>query len=66
MYYIWSIEHNAWWGKNNCGYQTSITEAGLYDEDTANGIIEEANMFGHFNECMIPEMSIKLSELSSL
>ena len=36
MYLIWSFEHNAWWGPNERGYTTTISEAGRY---TAGGAI---------------------------
>ena len=29
-FYIWSIEHNAWWKKNSWGYTTKIDEAETY------------------------------------
>lgn len=49
---IWSIEHNAYWKPNRCGYTKKIEEAGDYpltealsicaNAGTTNGIPNEA------------------------
>lgn len=58
---IWSIEHNAWWGPNACGYTPSQTEAGRYTYEEALGIVASANMYRLCvkrnvspNEAMVP------------
>lgn len=30
LWLVWSHEHGAWWGANNCGYYTCIESAGRY------------------------------------
>ena len=40
---IWSNEHDAWWGPNECGYTAVKSRAGLYDLETAARIVTRAN-----------------------
>ena len=54
-YYIWSIEHNAWWRSDREGYTPHLFLAGLYGQEEAAAIVESANEHGTFNECMIPK-----------
>jgi hypothetical protein len=42
-YFVWSIEHNAWWKPNSSGYCTSWTTAGRYSIDEAFNICARAN-----------------------
>ena len=51
-YYIWSVEHHAWWKANKRGYTTEINHAGMYDKKEAEEICHDANMFG-INEKMV-------------
>ena len=53
VYLIWSIEHQAWWGPDHCGYTRDRAAAGHYTHDEANDILEDANVNG-VNECLIP------------
>ena len=41
-YYIWSNEHNSWWGVNQRGY-TILDLAGLYSLEEAAKICNGAN-----------------------
>jgi hypothetical protein len=43
MYYIWSNEHNAWWGKNCRGYTSQIELAGTYTFEQALATCNGAN-----------------------
>lgn len=56
-YYIWSVEHNAWWRSDHCGYTKELDNAGLYDIDEARKIVHNANRYLEkgVNEVMIPE-----------
>lgn len=56
-YLIWSIEHNAWWAPNECGYVHSAAEAGIYALDVAQGIVREANLV-EVKEAMVPERCV--------
>jgi hypothetical protein len=40
---VWSIEHNAWWGPNHCGYTPDRDRAGRYSVDQAREICRNAN-----------------------
>jgi hypothetical protein len=42
IYFIWSNEHNAWWGPNECGYSKGLTGAGEYTRDEAITICRRA------------------------
>ena len=42
---IWSIEHKAWWRENSRGYTSDQEDAGLYDLEVAEGIVENANSY---------------------
>lgn len=53
QYLIWSFEHNAWWGWGRRGYVHKIGAAGLYTQDEAIEICEDANLAG-LNEAMVP------------
>ena len=58
MYFIWSIEHNAWWKPQSLGYTRNIREAGMYEEAQAKQIVKMANRGDSFNECMIPAYAV--------
>lgn len=49
-WYIWSIEHSAWWRASHNGYTEDFAEAGLYTYEEALKIVKGANMFGAKNE----------------
>lgn len=55
MYYIWSIEHGAWWKPQEHGYTKIKSEAGLYYREEAIRICESANCYTSDvpNEAMI-------------
>ncbi len=36
---IWSFEHDAWWGPDECGYVDDLARAGRYDSATAGRIV---------------------------
>lgn len=38
LYYIWSLEHEAWWRPERNGYTTDVNEAGLYTREQAADI----------------------------
>lgn len=52
MYLIWSYEHDGWWKENSTGYTDDVEQAGLYTEEQASQICNEANLFGKVNEVM--------------
>lgn len=35
---IWSIEHNAWWRPDECGYTKRNDQAGVYSQEDAERI----------------------------
>ena len=41
---IWSNEHRAWWAPNRIGYTTNLSKAGVYSEDAAASICEQATL----------------------
>lgn len=45
MYYIWSFEHQAWWGHERRGYSYSLDNAGLYNASEAGEIVTRS-IFG--------------------
>jgi hypothetical protein len=45
QFYIWSIEHNAWWKPNRFGYTKKLFEAGKYSYREAVEICRDANYF---------------------
>lgn len=49
-WFVWSFEHNAWWGPNRGGYYTEVRAAGLYTEKEAMEIVRSANRGGERNE----------------
>lgn len=51
---IWSEEHGRWWGPGECGYTSSIREAGRYYAHAAERICQAANYGGTFHEIAIP------------
>jgi hypothetical protein len=54
---IWSMEHNAWWCADHCGYSTSILLAGLYTKAAADEVV--AGSRGR-NERAVPIDSVYL------
>jgi hypothetical protein len=38
-YFVWSMEHDAWWRPNHCGYTNSLFDAGLYTKAQADEIV---------------------------
>jgi len=43
LWYIWSIEHTAWWCPKSKGYTGNIEGAGLYSYKEACEIVHGAN-----------------------
>lgn len=41
-YYIWSNEHEAWWGPGRMGYVKGLRGAGRYSRDEALAICRDA------------------------
>jgi hypothetical protein len=52
-YLIWSFEHNAWWGLDECGYIENIAKAGRYSLAAAERICLAANT-GGIDEAIVP------------
>jgi hypothetical protein len=52
-YFIWSVEHNAWWRPNHNGYCASWSQAGRYSKDEAFRISARAN-WSSLNEVPVP------------
>ena len=52
-FYIWSVEHNQWWGVQACGYVKDITRAGRYPRAKAIEICQQAN-FNGIDEIPVP------------
>ena len=42
LYLIWSFEHNAFWAANRDGYTRDAGRAGMYRQDIAVQIVEQA------------------------
>jgi hypothetical protein len=59
---IWSIEHNAWWRPDECGYCEKVTDAGRYSRARATAIVRQANIVA-CHECMIPVTAVTLDPL---
>lgn len=53
QYLIWSFEHSAWWGWSRRGYVQEIGAAGIYSQEEAEEICNDANLTG-LNEAMVP------------
>ena len=55
MFYVWSMEHGAWWRPNHCGYTQNKSEAGKYSYAEACKIVHGANQYqgDRPNEAMI-------------
>lgn len=53
-YYIWSIEHGAWWKADSSGYTASYPMAGIYSKKEAFEISARANWCA-LNEVPVPE-----------
>lgn len=53
MFAIWSNERKAWWRQNRHGYTRDPEEAGLFSEETAQEICNEANLI-EIEEVMVP------------
>lgn len=60
MFYIWSNEHNAWWRPGRMGYTTNKQNAGIYNSEEAEKILEQANVM--CNEDNLNEIKIPVSE----
>jgi hypothetical protein len=45
FYYIWSHEHQGWWGYNRMGYVTDIRKAGIYSYEEACDIVLQGNKY---------------------
>jgi hypothetical protein len=60
-FYIWSREHQAWWGPNRYGYTRDLAGAGRYSDTETQEIIGEANLVG-FQECAMPASVIDQME----
>ena len=43
--YVWSPEHNSWWGVNRMGYASNVKDAGLYTRYEAKTITKEGNKY---------------------
>lgn len=56
QFYIWSLEHDAWWGPNQSGYVQDKSNAGIYTEQVALEIVIGANKYlpNRPNEAMVP------------
>jgi hypothetical protein len=61
-YFIWSIEHGAWWRPNWCGYTPTVKLAGLYSRAEGDEILARANRID-VNECLVPEAAVDVTEL---
>lgn len=53
-YLIWSLEKQAWWKPNRTGYTKRYEEAGIYNNENADHILE------HANHAKIEEVAIPL------
>lgn len=42
-FWIWNTERNAWWAPECHGYTNKIEEAGIYSEEKAREICDQAN-----------------------
>ena len=56
MYYIWSIEHDAWWMPGSHGYTKVSANAGKYTESEAIKLVTQANIVSVSvpNEALVP------------
>lgn len=60
-FYIWSFEHDAWWGLNCMGYVKDWKKAGQYSLESATDICECANAHG-LQEAMVPTNKFSIHE----
>lgn len=70
LFLIWSIEHNAWWRPERCGYTMRVAEAGRYPRTTARAIVADANHLEFkgrecLNECMVPVECVEVDHVAS-
>lgn len=42
IYFVWSVEHNGWWGPGHRGYVNGLKHAGEYTRDEALKICADA------------------------
>ncbi len=63
-YYIWSFEHKGWWKSSRRGYSENLSDAGLYFEEAAHKILNEANFLFDSgratmpNEALVPAIQV--------
>jgi len=56
-FYIWSMEHQAWWRPGERGYSERLAGAGRYPRADATRIVQDANIVA-CHECMIPVAAV--------
>jgi hypothetical protein len=44
-YLVWSMEHNAWWAPDECGYTRDVSSAGRYTRERAREIAANPDPF---------------------
>lgn len=67
MYFVWSIEHNAWWANTN-GYTVQISHARQYTHEHAMEICHKA-LIGGLRERLggrLPEVPVAVSDVEQM
>lgn len=65
-YLIWSHEHQAWWGPDECGYTERVSMAGRYTRPTAIKICTLAIPGTSTRLAALPEMPVRLSDVKEM
>lgn len=63
---IWSVEHNAWWGPDQCGYVRRISQAGRYSNYEAVKICTRAMPGTGTSLGALPELPVRLADIEAM
>jgi hypothetical protein len=67
IFYIWSMEHNAWWRPDSNGYTNKLSEAGTFGREECYDILFHANWSSVRtgktpHEAMIPASTVERAQ----
>lgn len=64
VYLVWSNEHGAWWGHNQCGYNAHVKDAGRYSLEEAIRCCDRRSWGGNWR--VPPELPIHVDAANAL